>query len=164
MSIDRGQAHWRHKSVGCQVCLSFPLLKPPWLSLPSPCLVTFLGVLFLLCVMQDGRNMCAAAPLLSLIKQEEQLDVLVPAFKPHHEPQWVPWSEKSDLAFFRWAGGWAGWGGVGGQAGAHIERDATCGPGQPGAGGQEISRLRHPGGWGGSRLIMGHCLQRCLPP
>ena len=66
------------------------------------------GCLSLVCVVQEGRNLCAAAPLLSLIKQAEQLDVLVPAFKPRYEPQWVPWSEKSDLAFFRWVGGRAG--------------------------------------------------------
>ena len=71
------------------------------------------GCLSLVCVVQEGRNLCAAAPLLSLIKQAEQLDVLVPAFKPRYEPQWVPWSEKSDLAFFRWGGGRAGgWGGA----------------------------------------------------
>jgi hypothetical protein len=95
---------------------------------------------------QDGRNLCSAAPLLSLIKQAEQLDVLVPAFKPRFEPQWVPWSEKSDLAFFRRVVGW-----IDGWLGGQVEWEAIIGPARAARGwqarkGQTAWRSRGPAG------------------
>ena len=45
-------------------------------------------------------GMCPA-PVLSVIRRDTHRDVLVPPFVPAYEPQWVPWDEKKDQAFFR---------------------------------------------------------------
>jgi hypothetical protein len=48
-----------------------------------------------------------AAPLLSVIRHRHDVDVEVPAFglngRAPYEPHSVPWGEKRDVGFFRWA-------------------------------------------------------------
>jgi len=53
------------------------------------------------------------APVFSVIRSTALYDVLMPNFREPLSPQYVPWEEKKELAFFRWVGsGWAGleWG------------------------------------------------------
>ncbi|EFN52413.1 hypothetical protein CHLNCDRAFT_138890 [Chlorella variabilis] len=53
---------------------------------------------------QSGHSVCSA-PLLSVIRHQNDDDVMVPNFhlnnRAPYEPHSVPWDEKADLAFFR---------------------------------------------------------------
>ena len=53
------------------------------------------------CALQGGASNRCKSPVFSIIRHRDHRDVLVPPFVPAYEPQWVPWDEKKDQAFFR---------------------------------------------------------------